>query len=385
MKRVPNVKTNAPAAPAKPAAKPAAPAARPAAPTAAAKPAAKPAPAKPAAPAPAAKTAAKPAPAKPAKPAAPAAKPAPKQAEIVKMPANGGGVPATMADLAEIGAWIPGSVPLPEPRSGFPWIGFYHENASRADDVVEALGSCSPGEPYLAAGGAYYGIAKLAIYVLAFRRYWCTTDQRNDLIHVTLDDPGFRAKDPDGDTYKDSAIAIVLLVPGPGEDAGMPEELGGYLMTVSDFRGTKSPIIVEHMLAVERSMEADWCKEHGDLAASVPPLFRVASTFKIKSKPARGKSFGYDTAHARSLPSTTTQLEAVVAWRNDAEAQEQYALAQEEFTRRVQSLAELAGASPEEEGQDVAEEVAEAEQAAEAEAEQAGEEQPVDEAQELAP
>lgn len=364
MQRVPNVNKNAPAAKA-----------------GAAKPAAKPAPAKAATKAPAAKPAPKPAPAaKPAAPAKPAAaaasvakKEEPKKAEIVKLGREQSKLPTLGGFLAEIGDHQPGEVPLPEPRSGFPWIGFWHENASRAEEVAEALGQAAPGEPYIASGGAYYSAAKFSFFVLVARRYWCTTDASNNIVHCTMDDPGFRAKDPDGDVYKDCAIAIILVV--PGVDA-LPEEFGPALLTISDFRGTKSPCITEHLQAVEKSMTPEWAQTNGDLAASVPPKFRVASGFKIKSKPARGKSFGYDVAHARTSPSTTTQIEAVFAWGEDEEKKAEFAAAQEEFTERVAAIAALAGEAPAEEQVDVADEMAaESEEPAAEETPAEGEEQ----------
>lgn len=247
------------------------------------------------------------------------------------------GVLAAMKSLADIGDYESGSVPLPEGRS-FPWIGFMHENSKKATEVVEALGEVPDGTPYVCIEGNYFPILTCALITLAEVRYWCATAKGSsrDLIGVWFEEQPFGASFQ-GQKIQSAIACIVLILPGRGKNAALPDELAPAQVTVCDFRGPKAPLMIDYLKSVEESMTPEWAAEHGDLAGSVPPRFRTTAMISVKGRPGKG-GYDYQEARGKCAPATTTQLEAIVKWKKDEEKQDQFNLAQEIWSERVAAL-----------------------------------------------
>ena len=295
---------------------------------------------------PAPKPAAKPAPTKPAPAKKPA--PAPVEAEIIEeteaehdeqtslAKAGSNGDLPSFAGLMELGDYTPGSIPLPEPR-GFPWIGFTHENSSRVRDVLDVIGDVGDGHPYLSAHGTYFSLVQASFVVLAEIRYWAVTDQDNDLVQAWLEEQPFGTKvlvKGKKESVKSCVMCILLILPG---SEPLHDQLQPAQVAVCDFRGTKSPFVLDLIRGIEESMTPEWAEQNGQLAGAVPPRFRVTVSFNLKDRTGRG-GFAYTEARGDVAPATLTQLEAAAKWHENEEAQAEFAVAQETYDQRVADL-----------------------------------------------
>jgi hypothetical protein len=254
-------------------------------------------------------------------------------------PTNGKNLPMLGADLGSIGN-MPVAIPLPE-SGGTPFVGFFSKKSSRAADVIKALGSVSEGFPYYSVSGDYYPLAQCTFQILGEFRYWCVLDDKNDMLRAWLLEQPFGKKVMIGGkrlTVKDAAMAIMLVLPGA---APMPEEMRPAQIALVDLRGTKSPCVFDHLKGMIEAQTPEWAKAHGDLAATVVPRFRVASSFVIKAENSRD-GWAYATARAKTEPVNMAQIEAIRAWSIDKELQEEFTHLQEVHTQRIADLKQFA-------------------------------------------
>lgn len=252
-----------------------------------------------------------------------------------------GSLPALPPDLAEVGGYTPGSVPLPESQS-FPWIGFWTKKSGRAADVVQALGALTDGTPYLCTGDNYYHIMSYTFVTLAETRYWAAIDEDNDAVRVWMQEQPFGKKYIHNGkplSIKDCVQCILLLLPGM---APLHADLQPAQIAVCDFRGTKAPAVIGHLKELEKTFTPEWARSNGDVAGKVPPRFRVVSNFVIVPKSSRNGGFGYQLAKNNTTTIGLAQIEAIAKWHADENAQEEFARAQEIYMQRVQNLRDQA-------------------------------------------
>lgn len=210
---------------------------------------------------------------------------------------------------------------------GAPYTGFYHPRKRVASDIVAALkaqgrSSVVDGHPFIAKDGTYLDAADVPFTLLDYFQYWGKTD-----VAGNLETAWTEARRP-GNGIKQCMYTLMLHVPDDGDP----------FVTVTDLRGTKEPAGSQHAKAIGASETTEFAKANGDLVGKVPPVFRVLSTFAVTPKP--GKN--YSLANANTSPATAEQVEKILAWAEDEDAQAALGIATQVYEARVESVRKLA-------------------------------------------
>lgn len=211
------------------------------------------------------------------------------------------------------------------------YVGFFSKKSESVVEISMACPGIQDGQPYCFDGTKYKFVNSLSLVGPTFRYFGQSVD--NKLVRASLiEDRGDR-------DMKECVVAPVLAFCG---DKVIP--------TLSNFRTTKAKVVSDLLGGQAKASDDKTVAAAGPIGkqlTKLPVALRVAGeidTFAKTSQPnAKGETFGYTLARARTRLLNDVELQALMNALTDADFNDSVALITESYNRRKEVVTKLLG------------------------------------------